>query len=185
VPGEPLLNLDPLVVDEPALRGLADAGYRWQQGQAAGALYRWLLPPDWVLAADIPRRQANGVEPLSGGGDRAGRFTAVLTVLRGSVESPSVLVSRGAAPGARVGTFRSRAGLVAERLEHKDGKTLVMTAHAFTAGTQPLRFVIAALGAGEDAETARRLRLLGTALALHDELASAVDGARLGGRLHG
>jgi hypothetical protein len=173
------------VIDEPALGALADAGYRWKAGQAAGASYRWLLPPEWVMAAEIPARQPNGVEPLCGGGDPAGRFSAVLTMLRGCTDAPDVLVARGAGPGAQVGTFRSRAGVVAERLEQKDGKTLVMAAHAFSAAGQPLRFVIAAVGAGEDAETQRRLRVLGTALSLQDELASAVDSARLVGRLHG
>jgi hypothetical protein len=183
VPGESFLT--PILIDEPALRALAEAGYRWLQGRARGTMYRWLLPPDWVLAAEVPGHPPNGVEPLSGGGDRGGKLTAVLTVLKDCADPPGVLVSRGAGPGAQFGAFHSRAGAVAERLETKQGKTLVMTAHAFTAGGQPQRFVIAALGAGTDAETQRCLRMLGTALVLHDELASALDGARLGGRLHG
>jgi hypothetical protein len=137
------------------------------------------------MAADIPERQPNGVEPLCGGSDRAGRSTAVLTLLRGCSESPATLVARGASPGARIGTFRSRAGIVAERVENKEGKSLVMTAHAFTAAGQEHRFVIAALGVGEDADTKRRLRVLGTALALHDQLAELAASARRAGRIGG
>ncbi len=183
VPGEPVLT--PLLIDEPTLRSLADAGYRWKQGAAAGTLYRWLLPPDWVMAAEIPPRQPSGVEPLCGGGDRAGRVTAVLTLLSGCTDSPATLVKRGAAPDANFGMFRSRAGLVAERVESKGGKTLVMTAHAFRSAGQEQRFVIAAVGAGEDADTQRQLRVLGTALALHDELAELAEGVRRAGRLGG
>jgi hypothetical protein len=160
--------LAPIVIDEPALTELAQAGYRWKDGQAELARYRWLLPPDWVLAAQLPARPRNGIDPLCGAGDRSGRSTAVLGFLRGVNDPPHVLITRGAAPGARVSSFGARSGPVAERVEQRDGKLIVTTIHAFSAGGEPYRFFIAALSA--DLGATQTLRTIGAALSLADDL---------------
>jgi hypothetical protein len=170
----------PILIDEPALHQLAQAGYRWKDGQIDLVRYRWLLPPDWVLATDLPARPRNGIEPLCGAGDRATGLTAVLGVLRGCSDPPHQLVARGAAAGARVTSFTSRSGPVGERVELRDGKTVVTTVHAFSAGAQPYRFFVAALGAGHDPAVQKVLRTIGSALSLAEDL----DAIRRG-RLHG
>src|SRR5688500_15938235 len=90
--------LVPLLLDDATLLALGEAGYRWKEGQGGRARYRWLLPPDWVLAADLPGPQANGLEPLCGAGDRSGRLTAILALAR-STDDPETMAARGAAPG--------------------------------------------------------------------------------------
>jgi hypothetical protein len=166
----------PIAIDEPALFRLADAGYRWTEGQIGPVRFRWLLPPRWVGAAQLPATGRGGVERLRGVGDREGRFTAVLGVLRDCAEAPHQLLARNAAAGATITVFSSRASgfPVAERIERRDGRTAVTTVHAFAAGGQSFRFLISAVGpaeaAGDEADPSAVLRTLGTALALTDEL---------------
>ncbi len=175
--------MKPILIDDTALAALGQAGHRWNEGRAAGVRYRWLLPPDWVLAGTLPENQSKGLEPVCGAGDRAGRVTAVLTVARTS-DPPATLVARGASGGAQLTTFRSRNGPGAERVEENGGLTTVTTAHAFAAAGGPLRFLIAARGPS-DPETVTRLRTLGVALSLIDEVDATIDRLRLGGRLTG
>jgi hypothetical protein len=159
----------PVVIDEPALGGLARAGYRWLEGQAGPVRYRWLLPGDWVLAATLPpgRPGAHGtLERLRGVGDPSGRFTAVLGMLRACAEAPHQLVKRGAGPDAQYALYSSRVGPVAERVERRDAQTLVTVAHAFNTGGEQYRFCIAALGPAAEADSLGMLRLLGSALSL-------------------
>jgi hypothetical protein len=174
----------PVLIDDTALAALGRAGHRWQEGHAAGVRYRWLLPPDGVLAGALPDGQPNGLQPVCGAGDRAGRWTAALVVVRGNSETPATLVARGASQGAEVITFQSRNGPVAERLEQDGARTTVTTAHAFTRGGELLRFLIAATGPS-DPEAVTLLRTLGVALSLTDEVDETIDRLRLGGRLTG
>jgi hypothetical protein len=172
--------LAPVVIDEPRLQQLASAGFRWKEGQAELVRYRWLLPPDWVLAAQLPAAMPGGIQPLCGAGDRGGRLTAVLGFLRGIADSPDVLLRRGAAAGARFASFRSRVGPVAERVEQREGKLVVSAVHAFTAGRDAYRFFLAGVGPAGDNDAERVLRTVATALSLADDL----DRFRAG-RLHG
>jgi hypothetical protein len=170
----------PVVIDEPKLQQLASAGFRWKEGQADLVRYRWLLPPDWVLAAQLPASTPGGIQPLCGAGDRGGRLTAVLGFLQGVNEAPDVLLRRGAAPGALFSSFRSRVGPVAERIQRDGGKLVVSAVHAFTAAGASYRFFLAGVGPASDAEAERLLRTVATALSLADDL----DRFRAG-RLHG
>ena len=168
----------PITIDEPALFRLAEAGFRWTEGQTGLVRFRWLLPPDWVAAATLPPKGRGPIEPLRGVGDKERRFTAVLGVLRGFTDAPHQLLERSAAPGARMTLFTSRSGPVAERIEDRDGRTTVTTAHAFSASGEPYRFLISAVGPSGDSE--QMLRTLGSALSLADDL----DRLRMG-RLNG
>jgi len=182
----------PVVIDEPKLQQLASAGFRWKEGHAELVRYRWLLPPDWVLAAQLPAAAPQGIQPLCGAGDRAGRLTAVLGFLRGVSESPETLLRRGAAAGALFASFRSRAGMVAERIERhagqggqgcqgsEDGKLVVSAVHAFTAGGTAYRFFLAAVGPAADPHAEQVLRTVASALSLANDL----DHFRAG-KLHG
>ena len=173
--------LAPVVIDEPRLQHLASAGFRWKEGQAELVRYRWLLPPDWVLAAQLPVATPGGIQPLCGAGDRAGRLTAVLGFLRGVNEAPEALLRRGAAPGALFSSFRSRVGPVAERIQRDSaGKLVVSAVHAFSAAGASYRFLLAGVGPAGDTEAERVLRTVATALSLADDL----DRFRAG-RLHG
>jgi hypothetical protein len=178
--------LAPVVIDEPKLQQLASAGFRWTEGHAELVRYRWLLPPDWVLAAQLPAAAPQGIQPLCGAGDRAGRLTAVLGFLRGVSESPETLLRRGAAAGALFASFRSRAGMVAERIERRggqggiDGKLVVSAVHAFTAGGAAYRFFLAAVGPAADPHAEQVLRTVASALSLANDL----DHFRAG-KLHG
>jgi hypothetical protein len=159
----------PVVIDEPALAGLARAGYRWLEGRVGVVNYRWLLPPGWVEAAALPpgRPGAHGtLERLRGVGDAGGRFTAVLGVLRGCQEAPHQLLKRGAGTGAQYALYSSRSGPIAERVERRDAQTLVTVAHAFDVGRDGYRFCIAALGPADDAGATDVLRVLGSGLTL-------------------
>jgi hypothetical protein len=176
----PAAALAPIVIDEPRLRQLAAAGFRWKEGSADLVRYRWLLPPDWVLAAELPAAAPKGIQPLCGAGDRAGRLTAVLGFLSGISEAPAALLARGAGPGAAIGSFASRVGPVAERIERQNGKLVVSAVHAFTAAAVPYRFFVAALGPEGDGGVAAVLRTVASALSLADDL----DRFRAG-RLHG
>jgi hypothetical protein len=171
--------LAPVVIDEPSVQQLASAGFRWKQGQAQLARYRWLLPPDWVLAAQLPAATPGGIQPLCGAGDRGGRLTAVLGFLRGIADSPEALLRRGAAADARFASFRSGVGAVAERIEQREGKLVVSAVHAYTAGRETYRFFLAAVGPS-DPQAKTVLRTVVTALSLADDL----DRLRAG-RLHG
>jgi hypothetical protein len=173
----------PIALDDSALAALGRAGHRWTVGHVAGVRYRWLLPPDWVMAGTLPGRQSNGLQPVCGAGDRAGRLTAVLVVANGQSDAPATMVGRGATEEAEVITFQSRHGQVAERLEETDGRTTVTTAHAFSSGGQPLRFLIAAQGPS-DSDAVTSLRTVGVALSLTQEV-ETVDRLRLGRRLTG
>ena len=160
----------PVAIDEPALLSLAEAGYRWTEGRAGLVRFRWLLPPDWLGAATLPPAGRGGIERLRGVGDRDGRFTAVLGVLRDCSLAPHQLLERGAGPGATIAVFSSRAGAVAERVERRDGRLTVTTAHAFSAGGEPYRFLISAVGPADDPQSRTVLRTLGAALSLADDL---------------
>lgn len=160
----------PILIDEPALTRLAAAGYRFSEGQTGLVRYRWLLPPAWVAAATVPARGRNGIEPLCGVGDPTRRFTAVLGVLRGCAEPPHLLVERGAPPSAQISVFSSRVGAVAERVDRRDGRITVTTVHAVVAGGEPYRFLVAALGPGDERDALTTLRTLGAALSLADDL---------------
>jgi hypothetical protein len=161
----------PITIDEPALVRLARGGYRWTEGQAGLVRYRWLMPPGWVAAAELP--PGNGpIQPLLGVGDRNGTFTAVLAVLRGHQDSRRQLLERSAAPGASIVVFRSRTGLVAERIERRDGRLTVTTAHTFTAAGEPYRFLILGVAHREPEDALAVLRTVGTALSLSDDLAT-------------
>jgi hypothetical protein len=172
----------PIAIDEPGLFRLAEAGYRWTEGHVGPVRFRWLLPPGWVGAGSLPPTGRGGIERLRGVGDRAGRFTAVLGVLRGCSEAPHQLLARSAAPGATISVFSSLAsgGPVAERIERRDGRTAVTTVHGFTAGGEAYRFFISAVGPSDSAadqpgfaDAGLLLRTLGTALALSDDLLPA------------
>ena len=169
----------PITIDEPGLFRLAEAGYRWTEGQAGLVRYRWLLPPGWVCAADLPPRERNPIEALMGVGDWGGQFTAVLGLLRGFEAHPRELLTRNAAPGATTTLFSSRSGPVAERIERRNGRLTVTTAHAFSAAGEPYRFLISAVAREDSADARSVLRTVGTALSLADGL----DSLRLG-RLH-
>jgi hypothetical protein len=173
--------LAPVVIDEPRLMQLASAGFRWKEGQADLVRFRWLLPADWVLAAQLPAATPGGIQPLCGAGDRGGRLTAVLGFLHGVNEAPEALLRRGAAPGALFSSFRSRVGPVAERIQRDSaGKLVVSAVHAFTAAGASYRFFLAGVGPAGDTEAERVLRTVATALSLADDL----DRFRAG-RLHG
>jgi hypothetical protein len=160
----------PILIDEPTLTDLAAAGHRWKEGQAGLVRYRWLLPPTWVLAAELPATPAGGITPLCGGGERGGGVTAVLGYLRGNDVPPDRLVARGAGPGVALSSFRSRAGAVAERIETREGKIVVTMVHAFVAGGDAYRFFIAAIGPADRPEVLPALRTMGVALSLADDL---------------
>ena len=171
---------DPITIDDPALLRLAAEGYRFTEGQTGLVRYRWLLPPGWVAAAELLPGGRGPIEPLLGVGDRGGEATAALGVLRGHHDSPRMLLERRAAPDALIRVFRSRDGEVAERIERRQGGLAVTTAHAFSAGGEPYRFLIAAL-ARQDGDAVRTLlRTVATGLSLRDGLV----GLRAG-RLHG
>jgi hypothetical protein len=184
MPGAAILA-SPIVIDDEALLALARAGHRWLEGHAGRARYRWLLPPDFVLGTQLPDPPVPGLQPVCGGGDRAGRLTAVMGLVLGRDVPPEALAGRGAGPGARVNRFNSRNGAVAERVESAGGRVSVVTVHAFTAGGQAHRFLIAAQGLDEGPESHRALRTVGLALALADEMEGELDRLRTGGRLHG
>ena len=171
--------INPLTIDEPALHRLAGDGYRWSEGQAGLVRYRWLLPPEWVAAAELPASK-RAIEALLGVGDRSGQYTAVLGVLRGHADPPGQLLERSAAPGASIRVFQSRAGLVAERIERRDGRLTVTTAHAFAAGGEPYRFLILGVAHREADDALTVLRTIGSALSLSDDLSNLRRG-----RLHG
>lgn len=156
----------PVQIDDAALLGLAREGHRWLSGRAGLVRYRWLLPPDFVLAGHLPEAPPHGIVHLAGGGDRPGRLTAVLGFLRRSDASPRVLVSRGAGPGVSVLSFNSRTAEVAERREVRDGKLVVTTVHACTAGGEAYRFFAAAVG---QIENEQELRTIACGLSLRDE----------------
>jgi hypothetical protein len=175
----------PIVIDDEALLALARAGHRWLEGHAGRARYRWLLPPDFVLGTQLPDPPVVGLQPVCGGGDRAGRLTAVMGLVLDRDVPPEALAGRGAGAGGRVNRFNSRNGAVAERVEAAGGRVSVITVHAFTAGGQAHRFLINAQGPDEGPESRRALRIVGLALALADEMEGELDRLRTGGRLHG
>ena len=148
------------------------------RGEITLAFRRWIRPS---VRAGGSLRTALGVVRIGAVEkvDRSGRLTAVLGVLRGPSREPSELAATGAAPGARLGAFVSRAGPVGERVELRDGKKLVLTVHGFQAGSESYRFFVTSMGAADDPAAEEVLRTIGAALSLED-LAPFVRG-----RLHG
>lgn len=176
----PASTLPPVVIDDARLQRLAAHGYRWLEGRVEHVRYRWLLPPDWVLASELPARTRGGIVPLAGGGDRQGRATGALGFLAGANTSPLELVQRGASGKARIGSFSARLGPVAERVESHGGKMTVTTVHAFRAGGESFRFFVAAIGLAAGSAMEDALRTVGLGLSLFDEWSE-----RRRERLHG
>jgi hypothetical protein len=163
-------TLPPILIDEPALLRLGAAGYRLTEGAAGSVRFRWLLPPDWVQAAELPPPGRNGIRPLMGVGDRGGRYTAVLGVLPSCNESPYRLLQRGASPGSELGLFTSRSGPVAERIERRGPQLVVTAAHSVPASVGSPCFLVAALGPHDDQQARTMLRTIAVALSLGQAL---------------
>jgi hypothetical protein len=158
----------PLNIDDPVLTGLAREGHRWVRGQAGLVQYRWLVPPTFVLAGELPEPPPGGLVHLCGGGDREGRLTAVLGFARGIAAPPLALVGRDQGSVTSLAAFRSRTADVAERIEFRDGKCIVTAVHAVMAGSEPYRFFAAAVGRVDNDGQRDQLRTMAVALSFAD-----------------
>lgn len=159
-------HIAPIQIDDSVLIGLGRDGHRWVRGEAGLVSFGWLVPPEFVLAGQLPTPPPRGLIHLYGGGDRDGHLTAVLGYLRGVNASPVEMLVRRAGAVSSVTPFRSRTADAAERIERRDGKQVVTTIHAFEANGENYRFIVAAVGPLGDEQRLRGLRTIAAGLSL-------------------
>ncbi|MFC1705881.1 hypothetical protein ACFL59_03550 [Planctomycetota bacterium] len=118
-------------LDDEAFEEYVRRGFKWSDGEVSGVRFRWLTPPDWILAADLPAKGADGFTPVMGLAHSQIQAAIGLRYSRASFDFDpgDFLDAADPRPFDQATSYTLNQSVVAERVGTCEGKTIATAAH--------------------------------------------------------